>query len=135
MAAGELDDMPLAEMFREELDLQAGRLAATLAEMAGSAPADAARLEALALAAHSLRGAGKIVGFDAAVRLSHEIELCAGVAQKGRLILGPGALAALSAATQLLSTLGAVPPAEWRTWSAAHEDEIAALAGRLAGLR
>ena len=40
-------------------------------------------------AAHSLKGAARIVGLDAAVRVAHAMEDCFVAAQKGKIVLQP----------------------------------------------
>ena len=44
-------------------------------------------IEPLMRAAHSLKGAARIVGLDAAVRVAHAMEDCFVAAQKGKLVL------------------------------------------------
>ena len=53
------------------------------------APDDPRQLESLMRAAHSIKGAAKIVGFDAAVQVSHHLEDCFVAAQRGQITLGP----------------------------------------------
>src|SRR5689334_3994632 len=50
-------------------------------------PGSAEHLEACMRAAHSLKGAARIVGFEAGVRVAHEMEDCFVAAQKGTLTL------------------------------------------------
>jgi two-component system sensor histidine kinase and response regulator WspE len=83
-----IDDFSLTELFRVEARSQVARLTDGLIALEeGVTPA---QLEELMRAAHSLKGAARIVGHDSAVRLAHELEECFVSAQEGRLELTPG---------------------------------------------
>ena len=79
------DDVSLAELFRVEAHAQVAKLTSGLIALEDGVVAD--QLEELMRAAHSLKGAARIVGHDSAVRLAHELEECFVAAQAGRLAL------------------------------------------------
>ena len=65
-------------------------------------PTQADQLEACMRAAHSLKGAARIVGLDAGVSVAHVMEDCLVSAQEGRLYLQPEHIDALLQGTDLL---------------------------------
>ena len=68
-----LEDFSLFDLFRMEAEEQVRVLQNGLIELESGA-ASAATLEALMRAAHSLKGAARIVGLDAIVNLTHVVE-------------------------------------------------------------
>ncbi len=61
------------------------------------------QLAATMRAAHSIKGAARIVRLDVAVTLAHAMEDCLVAAQEGTLALGPGAIDVLLNAGDLLA--------------------------------
>jgi anti-anti-sigma factor len=80
-------DASLLDLFRAELETHLPALSEELLALEKD-PAQPKRLEALMRAAHSVKGAAKIVGVDAAVRVAHVMEDCFVAAQNGRIHLG-----------------------------------------------
>ena len=77
-----LEDFSLFDLFRMEAEEQVRALQAGLIELeAGTATA--ATLESLMRAAHSIKGAARIVGLDAIVNLTHVVEDRFVAAQRG----------------------------------------------------
>lgn len=76
----------LIELFREEARTQARVLNDGLLAL-DRAPRDAAALEACMRAAHSLKGAARIVGVQVGVELAHAMEDCFVAAQEERALL------------------------------------------------
>ena len=66
-----LEDFSLFELFRMEAEEQVRVLQTELLALETSAEASPATLESLMRAAHSLKGAARIVGLDVIVRLMH----------------------------------------------------------------
>jgi two-component system sensor histidine kinase and response regulator WspE len=82
----DLSNLSMLELFRAEAENQTSILTTGLLELergAGSAQA----FEILMRAAHSLKGAARIVNLQAAVRVAHALEDCFVAAQHGRLAL------------------------------------------------
>ena len=73
MTPDEMRDASLLELFRLEAEAQAQVLSHGLMVLERK-PTDAAQLEACMRAAHSLKGAARIVGIDAGVRVAHVME-------------------------------------------------------------
>ena len=80
-----IEDFSLAELFRIEAQSQVAKLTDGLIALEEGVSPD--QLEELMRAAHSLKGAARIVGHDSVVRLAHELEECFVAAQDGRIAL------------------------------------------------
>jgi chemotaxis protein histidine kinase CheA len=79
-------DPSLLELFRAEIDIHLPALGEGLLALEKD-PRATDCLEALMRAAHSIKGAAKIVGVEPAVRIAHGLEDCFVAAQDGRLVL------------------------------------------------
>ncbi|RZU47686.1 two-component system sensor histidine kinase and response regulator WspE [Fluviicoccus keumensis] len=94
-------DETMMALFRQEAEAQTAVLARDLLLLERN-PQLAAELEACMRAAHSLKGAARIVGLDAGVRVAHVMEDCLVAAQSGRLRLGSEHIDALLHGADLL---------------------------------
>ncbi|MFL1560146.1 hybrid sensor histidine kinase/response regulator [Pseudomonas sp. O64] len=101
MTPDQMRDASLLELFSLEADAQTQVLSAGLLALERN-PTQADQLEACMRAAHSLKGAARIVGVDAGVSVAHVIEDCLVTAQEGRLYLQPEHIDALLQGTDLL---------------------------------
>lgn len=101
-------DVSMLELFRMEAMTQTDALNAGLLALEHQ-PTDSAHLESCMRAAHSLKGAARIVNLTPAVPVAHVMEDCLVSAQTGRLTLGPAHIDALLAGSDLLLQL-AQPP-------------------------
>jgi two-component system sensor histidine kinase and response regulator WspE len=95
----------LLDLFREEALTQARVLNDGLLALE-RAPRDAAALEACMRAAHSLKGAARIVGVPAGVELAHAMEDCFVAAQEGRALLDAGWIDALLRGVDIVARIG-----------------------------
>ena len=86
-------------------------------------------------AAHSLKGAARVVGLDAAVRVAHAMEDCLVAAQKGQVALGPGGIDALLRGVDLLTQVSGVSEGEIGAWQESHAGEVEALVADLAAVQ
>jgi len=93
MSAGDEAQDSLLELFREEARTQAQILSDGLLALE-RAPRAPDTLEACMRAAHSLKGAARIVGVPVGVTLAHVMEDCFVAAQEGRLTLDAGYIVA-----------------------------------------
>ena len=122
------------DLFRGEVESQMKLLTESLLAVEGGAPADA-HLAAAMRAAHSIKGAARIVQLDVGVRVAHVMEDCLVAAQSGALtISGPG-LDVLLAAGDMLSQLASVDEAGVSEWVAAQESSVQDLLGALERVR
>ena len=110
MTPDQMRDASLLELFRLEAEAQTQVLNAGLMALERS-PTQADQLEACMRAAHSLKGAARIVGLDAGVRVAHVMEDCLVEAQDGRLLLQSEHIDALLQGCDLLLRIGTRPPA------------------------
>lgn len=101
MTPDQMRDASLFELFTLEAEAQTQVLSAGLLALERN-PTQADQLEACMRAAHSLKGAARIVGVDAGVSVSHVMEDCLVGAQEGRLLLLPEHIDALLMGTDLL---------------------------------
>lgn len=128
----QLRDASLLELFALEADAQAEILNAGLLALE-RAPGAPEQLEACMRAAHSLKGAARIVGLDGGVRLAHAMEDCL-VAAQGGMPLTAAHIDALLQGTDLLLRIGH-PPGGDPDWSEhAGRAEIDAVIQRLGSL-
>lgn len=131
--AGEsrLADPAMLDLFRIELEAQTRVLSAGLLEIE-RAPGDSARLESLMRAAHSLKGAARMVAVQAGVRIAHALEDGFVAAQCGKLILGGAQVDLLLRGVDLLVRLGTAQ--DIGVWSTAHAAEVEQMAVALSEL-
>ncbi|QVM95690.1 MULTISPECIES: hybrid sensor histidine kinase/response regulator [unclassified Pseudomonas] len=101
MTPEQMRDASLLELFSLEAEAQTQVLSAGLLALERN-PTQADQLEACMRAAHSLKGAARIVGVDAGVSVAHVMEDCLVGAQEGRLLLRPEHIDALLQGTDLL---------------------------------
>ncbi|RAU49503.1 MULTISPECIES: hybrid sensor histidine kinase/response regulator [unclassified Pseudomonas] len=101
MTPDQMRDASLFELFTLEAEAQTQVLSAGLLALERN-PTQADQLEACMRAAHSLKGAARIVGVDAGVSVSHVMEDCLVEAQTGRLHLKPEHIDALLMGTDML---------------------------------
>ena len=101
MTPDQMRDASLFELFKLEAEAQTQVLSAGLLALERS-PTLADQLEACMRAAHSLKGAARIVGVDTGVGVAHVMEDCLVSAQEGRLLLQAEHIDALLCGTDLL---------------------------------
>jgi two-component system sensor histidine kinase and response regulator WspE len=128
--ADDLGSFSLLDLFRAEAEQHLATLETVLVALE-SDPTDAKRLEELMRAAHSIKGAARIVGLDVAVRVAHAMEDGFVAAQKGQVRLAGPAIDVLLAGTDLLKTVTALDPASAPAALTARQAEIQALVERL----
>ncbi|MFF7706895.1 response regulator [Pseudomonas sp. NPDC007930] len=105
MTPDQMRDASLLELFSLEAEAQTTVLNTGLLELERN-PSDAQQLEACMRAAHSLKGAARIVGVDAGVRVAHVMEDCLVSAQEKRLLLKAEHIDTLLQGTDLLARIG-----------------------------
>lgn len=108
MTAKDLSELSMLELFRAEVENQAPLLTAGLLALERD-PDAADQLEACMRAAHSLKGAARIVDIGAAVGVAHAMEDCFVAAQEGRLRLRQGHIDLLLGGVDLLARFAHSP--------------------------
>jgi len=129
MSSG-LEDFSLFDLFRMEAEEQVRVLQAELIQLESGTPTTAT-LEALMRAAHSLKGAARIIGLDVIVHLTHVMEDRFVAAQAGS-ALDSTDVDRMLTATDWLARLQATPEAETATWLEANTPAIEAFAASFA---
>ncbi|WP_312403090.1 hybrid sensor histidine kinase/response regulator [Pseudomonas rhodesiae] len=128
MTPDQMRDASLLELFSLEADAQTQVLSAGLLALERN-PTQADQLEACMRAAHSLKGAARIVGVDAGVSVAHVMEDCLVSAQESRLYLQPEHIDALLQGTDLLMRIATpgndVGPADIEAYVALMERLLA----------
>ncbi|MBT8396433.1 MAG: Hpt domain-containing protein, partial [Gemmatimonadetes bacterium] len=79
-------DPSMLDLFRQELETQSEELTAGLLRLE-QAPTETGHVATLMRAAHSIKGAARIVGFTDAVRLAHDLEDCFELLKSGQVEL------------------------------------------------
>lgn len=125
MTPDQMRDASLLELFSLEAEAQTQVLSTGLLELERN-PTQADQLEACMRAAHSLKGAARIVGVDAGVSVAHVMEDCLVSAQEGRLRLQPEHIDALLQGTDLLMRIAT--PGDTSSGPAVIEAYLALLA-------
>ncbi|MBV4460107.1 hybrid sensor histidine kinase/response regulator [Pseudomonas sp. COR58] len=126
MTPEQMRDASLLELFSLEAEAQTQVLSAGLLALERN-PTQADQLESCMRAAHSLKGAARIVGIDSGVSVAHVMEDCLVSAQEGRLFLRPEHIDALLQGTDLLMRIAHPANAP----QPADIDAYVALMGRL----
>ncbi|HEY2000545.1 hybrid sensor histidine kinase/response regulator [Paraburkholderia sp.] len=106
----DLSRLSLLELFREEAQTQARVLSNGLLALEHR-PTDASQLEACMRAAHSLKGASRIIGLQVGVDIAHVMEECFVAAQRGTSTLSTAHIDELLRGVDLLLRAGEADPA------------------------
>jgi len=99
-------DATLIDLFRSEVETHSELLSAALLALERS-PNDTSRIDEMMRAAHSIKGASRVVGVDPAVRVAHVMEDCFVAAQKGAIGFSPGDVDVLLRGVDLLDKISA----------------------------
>ena len=125
----DLGGFSLFELFRGEAEQHSLTLSAGLVKLEQSAAAS--DIEPLMRAAHSIKGAAKVVGLERAVELAHAMEDALVAMQSGREAPTPARIDQLLAGTDLLASLAAIREEELGAWTTQHSSAITALSQTL----
>lgn len=126
MSGEDLSDLSMLELFRAELAAQSQAFTAGLLALERD-PASAVHLEACMRAAHSLKGAARIIDLAPAVQVAHEMEECLVAAQHDTIRLNRGHIDALLAGIDLLGEIASgsgEPEADAKTRIAAFAQSL-----------
>jgi two-component system sensor histidine kinase and response regulator WspE len=115
MNSDDLSQLSMHDLFRQEAEIQVQALNVGLLALERT-PAATDQLEACMRAAHSIKGAARIIGLSAGVDVAHAMEDCFVAAQQGQLVLGVERIDALLRGTDLLGRI-ANPPANDVNWT------------------
>lgn len=134
MSSEIFNDESMLEIFRAEVETHSESLTAGLLALERD-PRDTSRVDEMMRAAHSIKGAGRILGIVPAVRVSHVMEDCFVAAQERRLTLRPDHVDVLLRGVDMLIRLknNTKASVDWSQFNAEVEPLVAELAGVLSG--
>jgi len=119
----DLSNLSMLEIFQVEADSQIAILIGSLLELERD-PGAKSQLEMLMRAAHSFKGAARIVNHEAAVTVAHAMEDCFVAAQQGKARLGRDGIDVLFQGIDLLLHISRRSPTEMSQWEAEHAVRI-----------
>ena len=128
-----MSDDSILELFRQEVETQLSILNQGLLTLEANPQADET-LEALMRAAHSIKGAARMVSLDAIVNLAHGMEDCFVTAQNQLMMLGSDQVDVLLQGVDLLQALSQVSEVDLLEWLAQKEGEFERCSGAIAAL-
>ena len=131
MSSDDLSQMSMLDMFRMEAESQAQTLTAGLLALERD-PDAIEQTEACMRAAHSLKGAARIVGLTVGASVAHAMEDCFVAVQQGRVKLRQRQTDLLLQGVDLLLRIAKTPEAEVARWDAEGKAEIDAFLAALA---
>ncbi len=123
MNEDDLSNFSMMDLFRAEVETHVAVLNQSLLDLERD-PFSKALLESLMRAAHSVKGAARIVQFDAGVKVAHVLEDCFVAAQSGKVALRPDHMDILLSAADFLGQMAAVGEADLLSWQSSHNAEI-----------
>jgi len=123
MSGEDLSNFSMADLFRIEVDNQSKTLTAGLLSLEQDSHT-AEQLEVLMRAAHSLKGAARIVDLGTAVRVAHAMEDCFVAAQKEKIVLGQEQIDLLLGGVDLLIKISQTPESNAAVWENEQKEEI-----------
>lgn len=130
MSSPDFSQMSMLDLFRLETENQVQVLTAGLLVLEQNATAKV-ELEACMRAAHSLKGAARIVNLKVCVAITHLMEDCFVAAQQGRIVLGQCQFDCLLQGVDFLSRIAQTPEAELGQWDRQRKSEADAFLARL----
>ena len=130
----DLSEFSMVELFRLEVENQSVVFTENLLALEQN-PTDASRLAALMRAAHSLKGAARMIDLDAAVSVAHELEGIFVAAQEESLVLLPEHVDVLLRGVDLLHRIAQAPDDKIGTERSERADEVQQFLRDLAKVR
>ncbi len=121
-----MSELSMLELFRMEVETQAAALTEGLLALERDADVGP-RLRDLMRAAHSLKGAGRLVGRNSAVRISHAMEDCLVAVQSGKRALSNELIDTLLRAVDVLNSIAQVSDENLESWEEEQKPAINAL--------
>jgi two-component system sensor histidine kinase and response regulator WspE len=125
MSLPDLSQVSMLDLFRMEVDGESQALTAGLLALERD-PLAADQLERCMRAAHSLKGAARIVGLSAGVSITHAMEDCFVAAQQGRIALQQGHIDELLRGVDLLQQMARTAEEDMDRWETQKLAEVGA---------
>ncbi len=125
-------DLSMLDLFRIEVEQQTAVLSENLLALEQDVT-EHGRLDDLMRAAHSIKGAARLVNVPPAAKVAHVMEDVFVAAQQGRLLLNADHAEALLQGTDLLAQIGALQGSP-ESWMAQHQKEFDVVLSALGGV-
>lgn len=129
MSAEIFSDGSMLEIFRAEVEIHSESLTSGLLALERT-PEDTSQVDEMMRAAHSIKGAARIVGIDPAVQVAHVMEDVFVAAQHGRLTLRPDHVDVLLRGVDLLNRVASCSrdvQTDWNQFQSSVEQLVADL--------
>ncbi len=123
MTISALSELSMMELFRLDAEGQIQSLTTSLLALENDSAAPA-ELEACMRAAHSLKGAARIVALDVGVRVAHALEDAFVAAQRGTVCFGQGHIDVLLQGVDLLNRIANTSEADIPQWAGPKSAEV-----------
>lgn len=130
---GDLGDLSMMELFKAEIEQQSAQLNSALLELESDLK-NPQRIEPVMRAAHSVKGAARIVGLNLLTGLAHIMEDVLVAAQNGELALSEDHLDVVFRTADLFSQLAAMTPEEIAAWPERNEPVVGQLVAQFEGI-
>ncbi|MEY4386358.1 MAG: hypothetical protein RLY20_1641 [Verrucomicrobiota bacterium] len=124
----DLSNLSMFDLFRAEAEAQCASLTAGLLELERGNTTPSV-LESLMRAAHSIKGAARIINLPAGVRVAHAMEDCFVAAQRGNIKIGRSEIDHLLKGVDLLSQISKTAESQISSWTQAHAAEVESFLG------
>ncbi len=136
MAENSLADQSMLEIFRAEVETHSEALSNSLLALEQN-PGDTSCIDGMMRAAHSIKGASRIVGVEPAVQVAHVLEDCFVAAQNNKLTIKPDDVDVMLRSVDLLCKISddtRDPEIDTATLQAKHADVVKEMVGLLQGV-
>ncbi len=130
--SSDLSDFSLIELFRLEAEGQLAALNSGL--LALESESDPATIEPMMRAAHSLKGAARIVGMTEAERVAHVLEDIFVATQTGRVRLDPEQIDTLLKGVDLIGEIAALDDSGLPAWSRENAERVDGAIARITAI-
>lgn len=127
-------DSNLLDLFAVEIENQTSLLYKGLIEYEQQKE-DGQKLDSLMRAAHSLKGAARVVKMEPVIKLAHAMEDCFVAAQQKKMALGPGQIDLLLQVTDFLASMKRIPPLSLAGYLEQKKETVASLIQNLQDMR
>ncbi|MBX2866310.1 MAG: hybrid sensor histidine kinase/response regulator [Leptolyngbyaceae cyanobacterium MAG.088] len=134
----DFSDFSMLDIFRMEVETQVAllndNLLAVESQATSPSGADASQLETLMRAAHSIKGAARIVGLELAVKVAHVMEDCFVAAQTSKIRLNTHSIDILLEGVDWYDRLQKIQESELSQWLEQQTAGTTQLVDRIAGI-
>ncbi|MBE9503888.1 MAG: hybrid sensor histidine kinase/response regulator [Proteobacteria bacterium] len=134
MANDDLSNFSMIDLFRTEVGEQGKIITDGLLALEED-PSAADRLEALMRAAHSVKGAARLVGIDPVVKLAHVMEDAFVAAQNAEIVLTSDHVDILLSGNDLITSISELSEEEIKGWEDSHKKEMDDIVGAIGDIK